>query len=119
MFDYKKTPNKDILRFLNSKKINFIVLAGYLKLIPKDIIKFFDKRILNIHPALLPKFGGKGFYGKNVHKSVIESNELFSGITIHLVNDKYDDCQILFQKKIEIENGETHRSLSGTIVITK
>ena len=80
-----------------------IVLAGFLKKIPKDIILNFYRKIINIHPSLLPKYGGKNMYGKNVHKAVIENNEKQSGFTIHYVNEEYDQGDIIFQKLIEID----------------
>ena len=82
---------------------------------PSKIIKTFKNKILNIHPSLLPKFGGKGFYGHHVHKSVLESNEVESGITIHLVNEKYDEGKILFQKSTPILDNDDVASLSSRI----
>ena len=82
---------------------------------PSKIIKTFKNKILNIHPSLLPKFGGKGFYGHHVHKSVLESNEQESGITIHLVNEKYDEGKILFQKSTPIFDNDDVESLSSRI----
>ena len=82
---------------------------------PSKIIKTFKNKILNIHPSLLPKFGGKGFYGHHVHKSVLESNEPESGITIHLVNEKYDEGKILFQKSTPIFDNDDVESLSSRI----
>ena len=104
---------------LNSlKKVNpdLIVLAGFLLKIPKDITNFFKNKIINIHPALLPLYGGKGMYGENIHKAVIKNKDKMSGLTIHYVNDKYDDGTIIFQKTIRIEPGETPLSLSKKIL---
>ena len=115
LFDSNSISIEEIIKFLKSKKITHIILAGYLKLIPKKIIDNFDQKIINIHPALLPKFGGKGYYGDKVHASVLESKELFSGITIHLVNENYDEGKILFQKKIKISSEETVGTLSKKI----
>ena len=115
MFDTNSISIEEIIKFLKSKKITHIILAGYLKLIPKKIIDNFDQKIINIHPALLPKFGGKGYYGDKVHTSVLESKELFSGITIHLVNENYDEGKILFQKKIKINSEDTVATLSKKI----
>ena len=111
----KSISSNKLLFLLQSKKITHIILAGYLKLIPKIIIENYKNKILNIHPALLPKFGGKGYYGNYVHQRVLESNEKKSGITIHLVNQKYDDGKILFQKKTKLKSGETIKSLSEKI----
>ena len=104
---------------LNSlKKVNpdLIVLAWFLLKIPKDITNFFKNKIINIHPALLPLYGGKGMYGENIHKAVIKNKDKMSGLTIHYVNDKYDDGTIIFQKIIRIEPGETPLSLSKKIL---
>lgn len=95
--------------------IDYIILAGFLWLIPKYLVKSFPNRIINIHPALLPKFGGKGMYGDHVHMAVIEADEKESGITIHLVNEEYDKGEILFQAKCEVKDGETANSLATKI----
>ena len=95
--------------------IDYIILAGFLWLIPKYLVKSFPNRIINIHPALLPKFGGKGMYGNHVHKAVIEADEKESGITIHLVNEEYDKGEILFQAKCDVEEGEIANSLATKI----
>ncbi len=80
-----------------------IVLAGFLWKIPENIIQVFSDKIINIHPALLPKYGGKGMYGMNVHKAVKENNDAETGITIHFVNEKYDDGAIIFQAKTSLK----------------
>ena len=92
-----------------------IILAGFLLKIPKNFIKNFNDRIINIHPSLLPKYGGKGMYGQFVHKKVIENKEIKSGITIHFVNEKYDEGKIIFQKDIEIKEPKTSDSLANQI----
>ena len=99
---------------LKENKITHIILAGFLRLVQNEIVKLFNNKIINIHPSLLPKFGGKGFYGEMVHRSVIESNETESGITIHLVNEKYDEGRILFQKSISVIDDDVE-SLSSKI----
>ena len=104
-----------IFKKLLDKKIDLIVLAGFLWLVPKDIIHSFEKRIINIHPALLPGFGGKGFYGINVHKSVIETGSLLSGITIHYVNEKFDDGEIIFQAACYIDKKDSADTLAKKI----
>ena len=111
--EFKKGQKVDVL--LQENNIDLIVLAGFLWLVPTFLIEKFQNRIINIHPALLPKFGGKGMYGMNVHKAVIESGESQSGISIHYVNNKYDDGQIIFQAKFNIEEGETPESLANKI----
>lgn len=89
--------NGKLENVLNAYKIDFIVLAGYLKKVPDAIIENFDKKLVNIHPALLPKFGGQGMYGMNVHKAVVVAEEKVSGITIHYVNAHYDEGGIIEQ----------------------
>ena len=108
-------PDEDLLELLDSRKVSYIVLAGYLRLIPQIVIDKYQNKIINIHPSLLPKFGGKGYYGFRVHESVIGSKEKYSGITIHLVDEEYDKGKILFQKKIQIKDGETPESLAQKI----
>jgi len=104
-----------ILNILKEHNIDFIVLAGFLWLIPKSIILNYPRKIINIHPALLPKYGGKGMYGMNVHKAVIENKEKLSGITIHYVNENYDEGDIIFQKELEITHDETPETLAEKI----
>ena len=96
-------------------KPTLIVLAGFLLKIPENFIKNFNNRIINIHPSLLPKYGGKGMYGQLVHKKVIENKEIKSGISIHFVNEKYDEGKIIFQKEIEIKKPKTIESLANQI----
>lgn len=95
--------------------IDLIVLAGFLWLVPTTLISAFHDRIINIHPALLPKYGGKGFYGEHVHQAVVAAKEQFSGITIHYVNEKYDSGDIIFQKKVALDPNETPDSLAAKI----
>ncbi len=114
-FNYISTSSEELLAKIKDHKVTHIILAGYLRLMPSKIIKTFKNKILNIHPSLLPKFGGKGFYGQHVHKSVLESNEAESGITIHLVNEKYDEGKILFQKSTPIFDNDDVESLSSRI----
>jgi phosphoribosylglycinamide formyltransferase-1 len=92
----------DLLVELDKRNIDFIVLAGFLWLIPLYLIQHYPDRIINIHPALLPKYGGKGMYGHFVHEAVHLAKETHSGITIHYVNEKYDEGSIVFQEKCEI-----------------
>ena len=89
-----------VVEELQKRKVNLIVLAGFLWLIPANLIQNF--RIINIHPALLPKYGGKGMYGMNVHKAVVENKDSESGISIHFVNEKYDEGEIIFQAKCAV-----------------
>lgn len=101
-----------VLKYLQNESIDFIVLAGFLKLVPETIINAFNNRIINIHPALLPKHGGKGYYGSRVHRSVIESGSIMSGITIHRVDEKYDNGEIVFQAACHVGKNETPESLA-------
>lgn len=87
----------DILNDLQMRHIDWIILAGFLWLVPDDILQAYQGRILNIHPALLPKYGGKGMYGMRVHEAVVAAGDTESGITIHLVNEQYDEGQVIFQ----------------------
>lgn len=96
-----------VLNLLKEEKVDKIVLAGYLLRIPSNIVSAFPNSIINIHPALLPKFGGKGMYGNRVHQAVKESGETESGITIHYVNEYYDEGNIIFQAKCSVELTDT------------
>jgi phosphoribosylglycinamide formyltransferase 1 len=100
---------------LKEAQIDFIVLAGFLLLIPKKIIDSYKGRIINIHPALLPLNGGKGFYGHNVHQAVISSGAIMSGITIHHVNEKFDEGEIIFQAACHVSKEDTADSLAVKI----
>lgn len=91
-----------IVDTLKERNIDLIVLAGFLWLIPKQLIKAFPNKIINIHPALLPKYGGKGMFGDNVHKAIVENKETETGITIHYVNEVYDEGEIIFQKSCKV-----------------
>jgi|SRR5690554_898412 len=91
-----------LTEMMQEEGIDYIVLAGYLRKIPKELIQAYPNRIINIHPALLPKYGGKGMYGMNVHQAVFDNKETESGITIHLVNEVYDDGEVLAQYKVAI-----------------
>lgn len=104
-----------VLDFMKEKEIDFVILAGFLLKIPKNIILTYPNKIINIHPALLPKFGGKGMYGDNVHRAVIEAQEKESGITIHFVNENYDEGAIIFQAKCEVNSEDTYESLAQKI----
>lgn len=101
-----------ISKFKVNYKPDLIVLAGFLKLIPTTFIKHFEGKIINLHPALLPNFGGKGMYGMHVHKAVLNAEAKVSGITIHHVNEKYDEGQIIFQSECLVDAHETPDSLA-------
>lgn len=114
-FNREDTKNGNVLRTLKDKNIDFIVLAGYLWLIPKDIISHYDGKIINIHPALLPAYGGKGMYGDNVHNAVHKAKEIKSGITIHYVNEKFDDGDIIFQHECELTSEDTPQTIASKV----
>ncbi|MBC7416861.1 MAG: phosphoribosylglycinamide formyltransferase [Pedobacter sp.] len=96
-----------ILMLLKNLDIDFVVLAGFLWLLPENIINTYSGRIINIHPAILPKFGGKGMYGDKVHGAVLDGNEREGGITIHYVNNQYDEGEYIYQAKYKIEPSDT------------
>lgn len=116
LFDREKFyASEVVLRDLQARKIDLIVLAGFLWLIPGNITRKFNQRIVNIHPALLPNYGGKGMFGSNVHEMVIDSGDKESGITIHLVDEVYDMGTTLLQVKCPIMPDETSESLAEKI----
>ncbi|GGD81045.1 phosphoribosylglycinamide formyltransferase [Planktosalinus lacus] len=100
---------------LKSHQIDWIVLAGFLLLFPQKIIQSFPNKIINIHPALLPKYGGKGMYGMRVHKTVAENKETETGITIHFVNENYDEGKIIFQSKTDVKRNDTPEDIAAKI----
>lgn len=102
-------------KYCDEFNIDFIVLAGFLKKIPTSILEKFPNRIINIHPSLLPKFGGKGMYGKHVHDAVINAGEKTSGITIHFVNEEFDKGKIISQFETKLTENETSDSLAEKI----
>jgi phosphoribosylglycinamide formyltransferase-1 len=104
-----------IIEFLKAENINLIVLAGFLLKIPADFVKAFPNQIINIHPSLLPKYGGKGMFGAHVHKAVVDNKENESGITIHYVNEEYDKGAFILQEKCSIDANETAESLQQKI----
>lgn len=105
--------SQNVLNLLKNRKVDLIVLAGFLWLIPVNLIQNF--KIINIHPALLPKYGGKGMYGMKVHQAVVDNKEIESGITIHLVNEKYDDGKILFQAKCPVLPSDTPEKVAEKV----
>src|ERR1700748_658327 len=96
----------DIIRMLKTLQVDLIVLAGFLWLVPNSLLKAFPNKIINLHPALLPKYGGKGMYGDNVHQSILDNKEDESGITIHFVNENFDEGEIIHQSRFKIEPGD-------------
>ena len=104
-----------IVDLLKEREIDLVVLAGFLWLVPSGLISAFEGRIVNIHPALLPKYGGKGMYGNHVHKAVVVSGDTESGISIHHVNQEYDEGSIIFQAKCEVREGDSPEILAARI----
>lgn len=119
IFIFKKSeltePSSDLYKNLKNVGFDLIVLAGFLLKIPDELIQYSNNRIINIHPSLLPKYGGKGMYGDNVHRAVIENNEVESGITIHWVNNEYDKGNIISQHQTKVFVDDDIKSLSSRI----
>ena len=115
IFKKNELYNGDVLNYINSLRPELIILAGFLLKFPDTIVNIYNKKIINIHPALLPKYGGQGMYGINVHKAIIENKEKVSGITIHYVNNEYDKGPIIFQKQIKINSSFTPNELANKI----
>jgi phosphoribosylglycinamide formyltransferase-1 len=105
----------EIVALLIENNIDLIILAGFLLKIPENLIQAFQHKIVNIHPALLPKFGGKGMYGDHVHKAVVENKETESGITIHYVNENYDEGKIIFQAICEVLPTDSYEDVAAKI----
>lgn len=114
-FTRKEFQDPDFTKKLSDYQCNWIILAGFLWLVPEYLIQFMKGRIINLHPALLPSYGGKGMYGANVHKAIIDAKEPFSGITIHLVDDHYDHGEILFQAHCIVDPDDSPDSLASKI----
>ena len=109
------TETEDVLNILKSSQPDLIVLAGFLWKFPENILKHFPNKVINIHPALLPKYGGKGMYGMHVHQAVVENNETETGITIHYVNEHYDEGAIIFQAKCKVEVSDNAEDVAEKI----
>ncbi len=112
----KEDAHADLMAILENYRVDFIALAGYLKLLPPPVIKKFRNRITNIHPALLPRYGGKGMYGHHVHEAVIAAGDAESGATVHLVDEIYDNGRILEQKKVPVRPDDTPDSLAARVL---
>jgi phosphoribosylglycinamide formyltransferase-1 len=115
-FEYDDLYSSDkVLELLLKSRTDFVVLAGFLWLVPENILDTFEKRIINIHPALLPRYGGKGMYGDRVHKAVIANGDKESGITIHYVNKYYDEGDIIFQARCKVAPSDTPALLATRV----
>lgn len=105
-----------IIKLFEQFDINLVILAGYMKKLPNEVINKVNGRVLNIHPALLPKFGGEGMYGMKVHQAVIEAQETLSGVTVHLVDSEYDRGRILLQRTVPVNKDDTSETLAARIL---
>ena len=115
-YDSPEAAEADLLGKLRERRIDYIALAGYLSLLPAGVVREYRNHITNIHPALLPKFGGKGMYGHHVHEAVLEAGETESGPTVHLVNEKYDEGRILEQVKVPVRPDDTPETLAARVL---
>ena len=115
LFSKRELFDQSLLRKIITINPDLIILAGFLLKIPKEFVKTFPKRIINIHPALLPKFGGKGMYGNRVHKSVKDAGEQITGITIHLVNEYFDQGEIIFQASVEVASQDSVEEIANKV----
>lgn len=112
---YYFSSDDNLLDILEKNKVTFVVLAGYNHLVPKSVVKAYEGKIVNIHPSLLPKHGGKGMYGIKVHESVINAKDKESGITIHHVTEEYDKGKVILQEKVKVSKDETPESLQQKV----
>jgi phosphoribosylglycinamide formyltransferase 1 len=115
VFDKSELSDGTILNAVSAIRPDIIVLAGFLLKFPDDIIQQFPNKIINIHPALLPKYGGKGMYGMNVHRTILENKEKETGISIHFVNEHYDEGGIIFQQSVNIEDCTTPEEIAEKV----
>ncbi len=105
----------ELLEVLRKYRIQALVLAGYMKALPTAVIHVYPARIFNIHPSLLPKYGGAGFYGERVHQAVIRAGDMVSGVTVHLVTENYDEGPVLARREVPVEKGDTAETLAARI----
>lgn len=116
MFESEEEYDRELLAALRERGIEMILLAGYMRRLPPGVVEGYRGRILNIHPALLPKFGGKGMYGLHVHEAVLASGEAESGVTIHLVDGEYDTGAIVAQERVPVLDGDTPDTLASRVL---
>jgi phosphoribosylglycinamide formyltransferase-1 len=109
------TETNDVLNILKAAKPDLIVLAGFLWKFPEFILNEYPNKVINVHPSLLPKHGGKGMYGMHVHEAVVANNETETGITIHYVNQNYDEGAVIFQAKCSVEKNDTAKDVAAKI----
>jgi phosphoribosylglycinamide formyltransferase 1 len=115
VFNREEFASDEVVKWLREYGVTHIVLAGFLWLIPASLLKSYPDQIINIHPALLPKFGGKGMYGMKIHELIRSLNETETGITIHLINDKYDEGPILYQGRCEVASVDTPKDIANKV----
>lgn len=107
---------EDLLSELRGRGVGVLCLAGFMRLVPTEVVRAYEGRILNIHPALLPKFGGKGMYGMHVHEAVIAAGETQSGCSVHFVTERYDEGTVLYQLTCAVEPGDTPETLAARVL---
>jgi folate-dependent phosphoribosylglycinamide formyltransferase PurN len=110
------TDGPGIVEVLETAEADLVVLAGYLKLVPSEVGQRFEGRMINIHPAMLPAFGGKGMYGSRVHRAVLEAGATVSGVTIHMVDERYDEGPIIAQWPVPVQHADTPESLAARVL---
>nr|WP_294933665.1 phosphoribosylglycinamide formyltransferase [uncultured Flavobacterium sp.] len=115
VFDKTELIDGTVLNILEEIQPDLIVLAGFLLMLPKEIISHYPDMIINVHPALLPKYGGKGMYGMHVHRTIFENKDMETGISIHYVNEHYDEGAVIFQATINIENSATPEEIAEKV----
>lgn len=115
-FTSPKDFNRKLISILNKEKINLVTLAGYMKKLSPSVVRKFKNKIINIHPGLLPKFGGKGMFGIRVHEAVIKSGAKTTGVSVHLVDEKYDHGPIIFQKEVPVKKNDTPETLQKRVL---
>ncbi len=115
-YDSPEAADQDLLQRLTDRKIEYIALSGYLSLLPPQVVQAFRNRIVNIHPALLPKYGGKGMYGHHVHEAVLAAGDTESGPTVHLADEIYDNGRVLEQKRVPVEPDDTPDTLAARVL---
>jgi len=115
-YDTPAAAADDLTTQLREHRVDYIALAGYLKLLPQNVVQAFQGRIVNIHPGLLPKYGGKGMYGHHVHESVLANGETESGVTIHLVDEIYDHGRVLKEVRVPVQPDDTPDSLAARVL---
>lgn len=111
----RETFDEEMIKILDEEKVDLVVLVGYMRILTTPFVRHFKNHIINIHPALLPKFGGKDFFGNNVHEAVLKSGDTETGMTIHFVDEGVDTGKIILQKKIAIEKDDTPQSLKQKV----